>query len=203
MIIKEIDANIKTRKLEDLCDVPCIVYVNKFTEESAKQFKEDMQKAEDSFQDIIPIVIDSYGGEVYSLLNMVDVIKSSKKKIATIGLGKMMSCGSFLLSFGTEGYRFCGSNSTIMIHDVSNHSFGKVEDVKTDAKETERLNELLYSFLDLNCKKVPGHFKNEVHHRSHADWYLTASEALSHNLVNKIGIPKFKVKVSLDFSMEL
>jgi len=87
MILSEIDSNIKTRKIDDLYDSPVIVYVNKFTEESAKQFIVDMQRAEQNKQSIVPIVIDSYGGQVYSLLSMIDTIKRSKKPVATVAMG--------------------------------------------------------------------------------------------------------------------
>ena len=153
MIIKEIDKRIKSTKLEDICDLPIVVTVNKFTEESAKQFAEDMEKAENSYQHIIPIVIDSYGGSVYSLLSMIDVIKNSKKIVATISLSKSMSCGAVLLTFGTEGYRFAGLNSTVMIHEVSSMTFGKITEIKADAAEADRLNNIIFSMMDKNCLK--------------------------------------------------
>ena len=71
---------------------PITILVNKFTEDSAKDFKKDMFRAQNSGQKIIPIEIDSYGGEVYSLLKMIDVIKSSTVPVATICMGKAMSC---------------------------------------------------------------------------------------------------------------
>jgi hypothetical protein len=34
----------------------------------------------------------NYGGQVYALLSMIDCIKASQKTIATIAIGKSMSC---------------------------------------------------------------------------------------------------------------
>ena len=53
---------------------PVIVKVNKFNEESAKKFHQEMAAAHNSGQKVIPIVIDSYGGQVYSLMSMISAI---------------------------------------------------------------------------------------------------------------------------------
>lgn len=203
MIIKEIDKNLKATKIEDLCDLPVVVYVNKFDEAAVKTFREEMEKAESTYQDIIPIVIDSFGGGVYSLLAMIDIIKSSKKKIATICNGKAMSCGVILLSCGDQGLRFIGPNSTTMIHGVSSMTWGKLEDMKVDVGEAERLNNIIFSILDKNCQKNDGYFKQILKDKLNADWFLPSEDAIYHNIVNHIGLPKFKVKVSLDFSLEV
>lgn len=185
-------------KPEEIVDLPKVVLINDFNEKSAKQFYVDMNSAENSDQDIIPIVIDSYGGQVYSLFAMVDCIKASKKKIATISISKSMSCGSILLSCGTEGYRFAGPMSTILIHDVSGWEHGKVEEIKMGAQETDRLNNEFYHMMDRNCGHEEGYFQKLVHEKGHADWFLTPQEAKEHNLVNHIRIPKFEVNISVE-----
>ena len=45
MINYKLDSNLKFSKVEDLIDLPLVVTVNKFDETSAKNFREDMQKA--------------------------------------------------------------------------------------------------------------------------------------------------------------
>jgi ATP-dependent Clp protease protease subunit len=177
---------------------PITVTVNKFNEESAHQFKKDMVKAQNSGQKIIPIEIDSYGGEVYSLLKMIDVIKASSVPVATICIGKAMSCGAILLTFGAEGHRYMAPSSTVMIHDVSSGSWGKVEDIKTDAKEVDRLNQFVYRMMANNCGKDSEYFLKIVHEKSHADWYLDAEEAKKHNVANHLRVPKMKLKFNVD-----
>lgn len=189
-------------KIEDIIGLPKIVSVNKFDEASAAKFFADMTEAENSNQDIIPIVIDSFGGQVYSLFAMIDCIKASKKKIATISIGKSMSCGSVLLSCGHEGFRFSSPMSTILIHDVSGWEFGKVQEIKTGAQEIERLNETFYHIMDRNCGHNEGYFQKIVHdEKGHADWFLTPEEAKKHNLVNHIRIPHFEITVKVDVDL--
>ena len=79
-------------KPEEVLEPPVSVYVNEFCEESVKIFLEDMTKAQNTSQPIIPVYIDSYGGDVYALMAMIDIIKSSgfrlKEKIHLVSVGK-------------------------------------------------------------------------------------------------------------------
>lgn len=178
--------------------MPVVVVVNSFTEEAASKFYGDMSKAENTDQEIIPIVIDSFGGQVYSLFAMIDCIKASKKKIATVCISKAMSCGSVLLSCGHDGYRFASPMSTMLIHDVAGHEWGKVEELKMGAAEIDRLNKSFYHIMDRNCGHEEGYFQKLVHEKSHADWFLTPEEAKTHNLVNHIRLPKIEITVSAE-----
>jgi ATP-dependent Clp protease protease subunit len=191
-----------TGSVNTIINLPKIVMVNRFDEVSAKQFYTDMSEAENSDQNIIPIVIDSYGGAVYSLLAMIDCIRSSKKKIATISLSKSMSCGAVLLTCGDEGLRFASPSATILIHDVSSWTYGKVLDLKVDAKETSRLNTKIYGIMNKNTGHKAKYFQNIVQEKGHADWYITPEEAKSHNIVNHVRIPRFNIKLSADVTFE-
>jgi ATP-dependent Clp protease protease subunit len=201
MINHKIDSLIKLRTLSDiLTNTPSIVRVNKFTEDSAKTFAENFNSALQTGQRIIPVEIDSFGGQVYSLLAMVDIIKSSPVPVATIVTGKAMSCGAILFTCGSDGMRYMHPNSTLLIHDVSSMTLGKVEDLKVDVAEVERLNQLVYHMMAANVGKEPNYFLDIIHEKGHTDWYLTPQEALKHNLANKISCPKFDVNISVDIS---
>ena len=193
-----IDDRIKVKKQADLLDLPKIVTVNKFTEESVAKFSKDLNDAIDSNQEIIPIVIDSYGGYVYSLLAMIDILEACDKTIATIAVGKSMSCGSILLSCGTDGHRYVSPNATVMIHDVSNSTWGKAEDLKVSVNESERLKKLIFAKMARNC----GHADDEyfikiIHSKLNTDWFLNSKECVEHNLANHIKLPKFSVDVDV------
>lgn len=203
MIQHQIDPKLKIKKLEELIDLPSVLLVNKFDEASAKEFRDGFAKALNTGQKIVPVVIDSYGGQVYALLSMVAAIKASPVPVATIVTGKAMSCGAILFTCGTEGYRFMDPLATLLIHDVSSGAHGKVEEIKADAKEVERLNQMVYRMMAQNVGKPEDYFLKLVHdHRGHADWYLDSAECRGHNLANHLRIPSFKVKISTDISFE-
>lgn len=165
------------------------ILVNEFSEHGVKCFKADFDDIRNSNIPIIPILIDSFGGEVYSLLAMLDIIASADRPVATIAIGKAMSCGAILLACGSPGLRFIGPHSTVMIHDVGSFSFGKIEDLKADVGEADRLNIKVFDLLNTNCKKKAGYFQKLVAEKKHANWYLSPAEALKHSIVDKIGIP--------------
>ena len=181
---------------------PVIVRVNKFTEESAKKFHMDMAAAHNSGQKVIPVVIDSYGGQVYSLMSMISAIEASDLPVATIVEGKAMSCGAVLLTFGEQGMRFADPNATVMIHDVSSGGYGKIEELKADVKEAERLDEKIFTMMARNCGKKDDFFKKKVFNKKHADWFMDAQEAKRHGLVNHLRVPKLKIKVDVDIDFE-
>ena len=181
---------------------PIIIRVNKFDEKSATDFATKMALAHNSGQQVIPIVIDSYGGQVYSLMSMVAAIEASDLPVATIVEGKAMSCGAVLLTFGEQGMRFAAPNATVMIHDVSSGGHGKIEELKADVKEAERLDEKIFTMMARNCGKKDDYFKKKVFSKKHADWFMDAQEAKKHGLVNHLRVPKLNIKVEVDIDFE-
>lgn len=181
---------------------PVIIRVNKFDEASAKEFATRMAMAHNTGQKVIPIIIDSYGGQVYSLMSMIASIKSAELPIATIVEGKAMSCGAVLLTFGEDGFRFADPDATIMIHDVSSGGYGKIEELKADVAEAERLDEKIFTMMARNCGKKDDYFKKKVFSKKHADWFMSAEEAKKHGLVNHLRMPKLNIKVDVDIDFE-
>ena len=181
---------------------PVIVRVNKFNEEAAQKFSADMSAAQNTGQPVIPVVIDSYGGQVYSLLAMVSEIKNSSIPVATIVEGKAMSCGAVLFTFGAEGYRFMAPDATIMIHDVSSGGRGKVEELKAVVAEADRLDNKIYTMMAQNCGKKDDYFKKIVHKKGHADWFLDAEECKKHKICNHVRIPKRVAAATVEISFE-
>ena len=181
---------------------PVIIRVNNFNEEAAKKFQNEIAAAHNTGQKIIPVVIDSYGGEVYSLMAMISAIKNAELPVATIVEGKAMSCGAILFTFGEEGLRFCDPDATIMIHDVSSMDWGKVEELKAGAAEADRLNTKVYTMMARNCGKKDDYFMKMVDKKKHADWFLDAQEAKKHGLANNLRVPKLTLSVTVDIELE-
>ena len=165
------------------------ILVNEFSEFGVKNFKVDFDDLNSSALPIIPVIIDSYGGEIYSLLAMLDIMSTAVKPVATIGLGKAMSCGSILLACGSPGLRFVGPHCTVMVHDAATISFGKIEELKADVGEAERLNIKIFNLLNERCGKSKNYFQKIVADKKHVNWYLESEEALKHGLADHIGLP--------------
>lgn len=196
--LHDIDKNIKEIELRK---DPIIIQVNEFNEDAAMNFRSSMSIAHNTGQKVIPIIIDSYGGQVYSLMSMISAIKDATLPVATIVTGKAMSCGAILASFGADGYRYMDPDATIMIHDVSSASFGKVEELKADAAESDRLNKKVFTMMAKNCGKHDTYFLEKIHEKGHVDWYLEPDEAVECNLINHKKLPTMNIKVILDIDV--
>jgi ATP-dependent Clp endopeptidase proteolytic subunit ClpP len=182
--------------------LPVVIRVNKFDEKAAQDFSKDVARAQNTGQPVLPVIIDSYGGQVYSLMSMISDIEHSRIPVATIVQGKAMSCGAILFSFGVDGMRYMDPDATVMIHDVSSMGWGKVEEIKADAKEVERLNQKIYRMMAKNCGHHEEYFLDIVHEKGHADWFLDAKETKRHKLANKLKVPEMKIAVKVQFEFK-
>lgn len=199
-----IDRRIKIREPSELVFLPVVLRVKNFDEDAVKAFSEDLSLAHQSKQAIIPIIIDSYGGDVYSLLSMIDILKSAKLPIATIVEGKAMSCGAVLFTFGTEGNRFIGPNATLMFHDVSNEDMpdDKIEDIKVSARELDRLNQKLWRMVARNTGKPISVVRALIQAKGHVDWYLGPQEAVRMGFANHVCIPTLQTQVIVKTTLD-
>jgi len=189
-------------KLSDLdVSAPFIRISKAFDYEMVEIFNKDFNDALNKNPKIIPIIIDSYGGEVYCLLELISLIQSSPIPIATICNGKAMSCGAILFMFGQEGLRFMSEHATLMIHEVSACSFGKVEEIKSDAKETDRLNNKIFQMAAKHIGHKENYFLDTLHDLKHSEIYLTAKDAKKHNICNHIGIPELITEINIDYKL--
>ena len=92
-------------------------------------------------------------------------------------------------------------DATLMIHDVSSMGWGKVEEIKASAEETDRLNQKIYTMMAENCGKHKEYFLDIVHDKGHSDWFLEATDCKKHNLANHLRIPELKIdtRVKIEF----
>jgi ATP-dependent Clp endopeptidase proteolytic subunit ClpP len=191
-------------KADPLVVTPSIVRITKFTEEALAQFRIDFQIALNSNQGTIPIVIDSYGGYVYSLLGMIDAIKDAQSQgiiVPTYCASKAMSCGAILFSCGTEGYRFMSPYGYILVHQVRGGAFGKTEEVEIEAAHMKELNDQFLEIMSKNCGKKKGYWADRVKENGNADIYLTPKQCVEHNLANEVRTPSLEVKITQSVSL--
>ena len=138
-------------------------------------------EAEDPKKDIM-LYINSPGGSVYDGLGIYDTMSHLKCDVATIGVGVQASMGAFLLASGTKGKRSLLPHATVMIHQPSAGSRGKVTDMEIDLKESLRLKKLLNEIMAANT----GQKVERIEKDSDRDNWMTAEEAVKYGLVDQI-----------------
>ena len=173
------------------------IWINDFDENSLQDFYEEFMRLEsDPAVDVIPIFVSSYGGQVDVLTSMRDLIKSSPKPVATIAIGKAMSCGVALVSAGTKGFRFSSPNSRFMIHEVAGAGEGKNSDVQVAAKEMAILNKIVMSNLAEDMGKRYDWLMNQLKKRKNSDWFLLPQEAKDVGIIDHISLPRLGITQS-------
>lgn len=138
-------------------------------------------QAEDAKKDIF-FYINSPGGSVYDALAIYDTMQYITNDIQTVGIGMQASAAAFLLSSGTKGKRCLLPNATVMIHQPSSGTRGKVTDMEIDLKETLRLKHHLNEIMAKNT----GQKITTIHEDMERDKWLSADEAKKYGLVDKI-----------------
>lgn len=144
-------------------------------------------EADDSKKDIC-LYINSPGGNVYDGLAIYDTMKHLKCDVATVGIGVQASMGAFLLSSGTKGKRSILPHATVMIHQPSAGTRGKVTDMEIDLREGLRLKKLLNEILAKNT----GQKVETIEKDSDRDNWMTAEEAKKYGIVDTVLKPKTK-----------
>lgn len=130
----------------------------------------------------IKFYINSPGGSVYDALAIYDTMQYVKCDVQTVGIGVQASAAAFLLSSGAQGKRFLLPHSTVMIHQPSAGTRGKVTDMEIDLKEGLRLKQLLNELLAKNT----GQPIKKIAQDAERDFWMDASEAKKYGLVDRV-----------------
>lgn len=138
-------------------------------------------QAEDPKKDIY-LYINSPGGSVYDALAIYDTMQYVTNDIQTVGIGVQASAAAFLLSSGTKGKRYILPNATVMIHQPSSGTRGKVTDQEIDLRESLRVKKLLENIMAGNT----GQKASKIHEDMERDKWLDAKEAKTYGLVDKV-----------------
>lgn len=136
---------------------------------------------EDSKKDIY-FYINSPGGSVYDALAIYDTMQYVKSDIQTVGIGVQASAAAFLLSSGTVGKRMILPNATVMIHQPSSGTRGKVTDMEIDLKESLRIKHRLNEIMAENTGQTVKRIKEDMER----DYWMTADEAKKYGIVDKV-----------------
>lgn len=138
-------------------------------------------QAQDAKKEIY-FYINSPGGSVYDALAIYDTMQYIENDVVTVGIGMQASAAAFLLSSGTKGKRSVLPNASVMIHQPSSGTRGKVTDQEIDLRESLRVKDLLENIMAGNT----GQTREKIHDDMERDKWLTAEEAVKYGIADKI-----------------
>jgi ATP-dependent Clp protease protease subunit len=131
------------------------------------------------------LMICSEGGELSTAFALIDVMRTSKIPIKTVGLGQIASCGLLIFLSGAVGRRVLTANTSIMSHQFSWGTEGKAHELFATMKEFELTQQRM-----INLYRSTTGLDNETIKTvllPAQDVYLSAEEALSYGICDHIG----------------
>lgn len=135
----------------------------------------------DQNKDII-FYINSPGGSVYDAFAIYDTMQYVKSDIQTVGVGVQASAAAFLLSSGAKGKRLLLPHATVMIHQPTAGTKGRVSDMEIDLREGLRMKKLLNEIMSKNT----GQTLKKIETDMERDFWMSAEEAKKYGLVDKV-----------------
>ncbi len=192
------DGEAVSANLFEIPDTDGPIWVNKFTEDSARAFVKQLQyqSRQDPTGPIV-VYIDSFGGDAYALLTMLSAMESISNQIITCSMSKAMSAGAMLLACGD--IRYSSAHSTIMIHEISAGAIGHIDDINVQHTNITKLNEKLMKLLVKKCKIKGGVPTLKKQLANSRDLYLNPDEAIKFGLIDHIGVPMLYKNYSVEY----
>lgn len=130
----------------------------------------------------IHLYINSPGGSVTAGMAIYDTMQFIKPDVSTICVGQACSMGSFLLTAGAKGKRFCLPNSRVMIHQPLGGFQGQASDIEIHAKEILTIKERLNGML----AEHSGQDIETISNDTDRDNFMSAEEAKAYGLVDEV-----------------
>jgi len=175
--------------LKGKCDITAITEliekinkIEKSDDENRKVFK--LLYNMDYNPNPIELYINTYGGDVYPSLGLVDKIMSSKTPVHTFCTGVAASSGLLILLAGYK--RFGHTNSSYLIHSISTLTFGQIQDIEENLEECQRLNTLIQNII-LERTSISKEKLDDTKKRKY-DWWFDSAEALKMKVIDEIKI---------------
>lgn len=146
-----------------------------------------LKEAYESGERLMTISIDSNGGLVTSLEEILDVMKFLRKRgcqINTHNSKKAYSCGAMLLSQGD--WRTCNLLADTMIHEVSVSLQDKITELEKDVKELREFNEFWFKILLKRMKISRRALEKRLSESPDRNWFFTAQTAKKIGLIDEV-----------------
>ena len=140
----------------------------------------------------IQMYINSPGGSIYDGLAILDTMQMIRNPISTVAVGVTASFGTVLLAGGTKGQRYALPHATIHLHQPLGGAEGQASDIEIMAREVLRLKADLNQFF----ANVTGQPLEIIQRDTDRDFYMTADQALSYGLIDKVLQPPAKSGLS-------
>ena len=153
-----------------------------WTQEIIDWNKEDKDIKDYSKRKPIKIFINSNGGSLNAIMELITICNLSKTPVYAIGMGKCYSAGGLLLMGIPKGNRYILSTTEALVHDGSTGSMGDTGKVLDDLEQTKKTEEITKQFI-LEHTTIPEELYDKNYRKN---WWLDSSEIIKYGLADHV-----------------
>lgn len=130
------------------------------------------------------LYINSEGGSVNDAFALADIIRISKTPISTVAIGNLMSSALLIFSAGFTTSRGVSKNTSIMMHQFNHEYSGKYHDMKSYAKEIDRINDRMVDLIHINSNLTQDDVKRII--VTPTDVWFTANDLVHYGIADYV-----------------
>jgi ATP-dependent Clp protease protease subunit len=149
------------------------------------QLQEDDNKEEKEknfTREPIKIYINSYGGSVYDMWALIDIMLNSKTPIHTYCTGYAMSAAFKIFLAGHK--RFATKHATFMYHQMSCKRHGKYQDLVEDREQMDYLQKSIEEYVVERTNLTQADM-DDIRERK-KDFYIHSKDAVKWGIVDEV-----------------
>lgn len=140
------------------------------------------EKEKNFTREPIKIYINSFGGELYDMWSLIDIILNSKTPIYTYCTGYAMSAAFKIFLAGHK--RYATKHASFMYHQINCWYSGKYQDTVEYRKEIDRLQQQIEDYV-IERTKITKEKIEEIRLEK-KDFYIHSQEALELGIIDEI-----------------
>jgi len=159
-----------------------ILISGEINKELAEKTIRQLLLLEDMSADPIRIFIDSPGGDADAGYAIFDMIRFVKPQVWTIGMGLVASAAAIIQLASPKERRVGLPNSHYLIHQPLSGIRGVATDIEIHAKELEKLRDRINNLI----AQETGTPAAQVEKDTDRDYWMSANEAVSYGLINRV-----------------
>lgn len=147
-----------------------------------KEDDNNEKEKRDFTREPIHIYINSFGGSIYDMWGLIDIITNSKTPIYTYCTGYAMSAAFIIFLAGHK--RFCYRHSTFMYHQSYFCIQGKYKDLVETREEQDHLQKTIEEYV-VERTKLSKEKIDEIRDKK-VDMYIHCDKAVEYGIVDEI-----------------
>ena len=132
----------------------------------------------------LTLYVNSTGGSLYDAFALIDIMRSSRHIIRTVGIGSVMSAAFLIFASGDKGERYAANHTSFMCHQFSETMDNKYHDLKATMRENDLCNDRMISVLNNATGLAPSVIRKKLLPAS--DVYLTSQEVIDLQIADHI-----------------